>query len=734
MTKRVRIASLLLSLLALPGCGERGRGASRVPDGTPVVLISIDTLRADRLPAYGHAAVETPAIDRLVRDSVLFARVYSHVPLTLPSHASILTGLLPPSHGVRNNAGYRLDGERLPGLPRALSEMGYATGAAVSSFVLRRSTGLAASFDFYDDDVDVSTGVGLGGLERSGEKTLERALPWLRSVAERPFFLLFHIFEPHAPYEPPEPFASRYRDPYDGEVAASDRVVAGLLEELDRLRLYDRALIVLLSDHGEGLGDHGEQEHGLLLYREALWVPLMIKLPGSERGGTRVEATAQLCDLFPTLLSLLGQDPPRGLPGRPLLDPGFPAEPDRTVYSETLYPRIHFGWSDLASMLSWPHHYIEGPDPELYDLERDPAERANLLEREPSVRRALATALAGIDRAAEPPGAVDAETREKLASLGYVGGAAPADGGELPDPKAQLPVLEELRAAMRRFGDEDYAGAAVAFREIVSRNPGMLDAWSHLGTSLERAGRDDEAIEAYRAGIESCGGCNLLALPLARLYLRSGRLDEAESHAELGVDSDPPTAYGLLAEVARRREALDEAERLARRSLELNDRRPGPMMTLADVLLARGRHREALDWAERARREYEAHEKRDPRLIQGLHFVLGQAHAHLGNGPEAERAFLAEIRLFPEEVAPYTHLAVLYALIGETGRAESVLHRLIEVRPTPQAYAEAVKTWRALGNEVAASRLLRDGRRAHPDAPELRGLDSPVSEAAPGPS
>jgi arylsulfatase A-like enzyme/Flp pilus assembly protein TadD len=720
-----RIIALLL--LALCGCGGSRTASPRVAEGTPVLLISIDTLRSDRLPAYGYGGVQTPAIDRLARDGVLFERVFSHVPLTLPSHASILTGLLPPDHGVRNNSGYTLSAEKLSSLPGTLSELGYATGGTVSSFVLRRSTGIAAGFDFYDDDVDLATGVGLGGLERSGDKTLERALSWLRTVADRPFFLFFHIFEPHAPYEPPEPFASRYGDPYDGEVAAADRVVGELLAELDRLQLYDRALIILLSDHGEGLGDHGEREHGLLLYREALQVPLLIKLPGAERGGSRVAETAQLVDLFPTLLSLLGQEIPRELPGRPLLAPRDSAEGERTVYSETLYPRIHFGWSELASMVRWPYHYIEGPDPELYELEADPGERHDRIDEEPAARRALAVALAGIDRTAQPPGAVDAETREKLASLGYVGGAMPQAGGELPDPKGQLHVLEELRAAMRKFAEEDYGGAAEAFREIVSLYPGMLDAWNHLGTALERDGREEEAIEAYREGLRICGGCNLLALPVARLYLRAGRLEEARGHAELGLEADPPTAYGLLAEVARRRGELDEAESLARQALGLNPRRPGPMLTLADVLLARERFREALDWGERARQEFEARETRDPRLIQGLYFLIGQAHARLGDGPEAEQAFLTEIRLFPEEAAPYTHLAVLYALVGDAGRAGAVLQRLVEMAPTAHGYAEAVKTWRALGNGAAARDLLREGLARHPDAPELRSLARPSS-------
>ena len=303
----------LILLAPLLACATEDTAST---DGSPpIVIISIDTLRSDRLPVYGYGEVETPAIDALAQDSILFERAYTHVPLTLPAHASLFTGLLPGEHGVRDNAGYRLDTEGRPYLPRQLSELGYRTGGAVSSFVLRSATGLGRHFDVYDDRI-ISPGSELEA-ERDGASTLDSIRPWVRSASEQPFLLFLHLYEPHTPYRPPEPYASRYSSAYDGEIAAADRVVGDLIDELRKLGVYDRAAIVLLSDHGEGLGDHGEQEHGVLLYREVLQIPLLLKLPRSERAGTSIATPVALIDVAPTLLELAGGDP-RAFTARPV--------------------------------------------------------------------------------------------------------------------------------------------------------------------------------------------------------------------------------------------------------------------------------------------------------------------------------------------------------------------------------------------------------------------------------
>jgi len=300
-------ALALLLLFAAIGCRKSERPAIRY-SGAPVILISIDTLRADHLPAYGYKGVATPNIDKLRGDGILFTHAYSHVPLTLPSHVSILTGELPPDNGVRNNIGFPFDAAKHPTLPQLLKKQGYATGAAVSAYVLRGNTGLAAAFDAYDDDVAVTAGEALGKLRRPGPETEAAAERWIDTHVHEPFFYFLHLFEPHAPY-----------DSYDGQIAKADAIVGTFIEHLKAAGIYDRAIIVLLSDHGEGLGQHGEDEHGIFLYMEDIHVPLILKLPGNRQANSSVDAPAQLIDVFPTLANLTGAGAPAGK-GRSLLD------------------------------------------------------------------------------------------------------------------------------------------------------------------------------------------------------------------------------------------------------------------------------------------------------------------------------------------------------------------------------------------------------------------------------
>ncbi len=721
---------LALLLLALAACGrpdDAPRPAAEAPPGTPVVLISIDTLRADRLPAYGYDGVETPAIDALRGDSILYERAYSHIPLTLPAHSSLLTGLLPPDHWLRDNLGYTLDAGRIasgevPFLPAALRERGYATGAAVSSYVLRAKMGLDEGFDFYEDSIEFRTGTGLGGLQRPGRETLELARDWLRSAAAGPFFFFFHIYEPHTPYRPPEPFASRYASPYDGEVATADAVVGELLGELRRLGVYEESLIVLLSDHGEGLGDHGEDEHGVLLYTTTLQVPLMVKLPGARSAGASVAAPVQLIDVFPTVAGVLDLPLPAALTGSSLLAFLEGQPPARKIYAETFYPRLHFGWSELASVIDAEHHYIEGPDPELYDLAADPGETRNVLRERRRSYAEMRDALAEIDRTLAPPAEVDEESRQALAALGYVGSAAGEVEGPLADPKSRLDTLADLKAGFRYRSRDQHGQAIESFRRALEENPGMLDAWEAMARSLQKLGRRDQALAAYRKALEISGGSPHLAISAASLYFDLRRLDEAESHARLALASNPSFANGLLAQIALERDDLDEAERRARAALDEKHPRLGPTITLAAVLHARADYEAALEMVAATERTFAARENRDPQLIKGLHLQKGKILADLGRAAGAETAFRREIELFPGEVFAYSNLAILYALSDRPAEVSSVLRQMVEARPAADAYAEAVKTLRVLEDRAAATSLLRYALELYPEDDRLRNL------------
>jgi choline-sulfatase len=727
-------AALLFTLLlaAATGCARRSARAPSAPPGTPVVLISIDTLRADHLPVYGYRGVATPAIDGLRGDAVLFARAYTHTPLTLPSHTALLTGLLPAVTGVRDNVGYALDTARvasgdLPYLPLILKQHGYATGGAVSAYVLQGRTGLATGFDFYEDSIEFRTGTGLGGLQRPGTETLRLVLPWLRTAAappERPFFLFFHIYEPHTPYDPPEPYASRYPLKYDGEIATADAIVGQLLAELERLGAYDRAIVVLLSDHGEGLGDHGEDEHGVLLYNEAIHVPLLLKLPRGQLAGRAAGAPAALTDVAPTLLGLLGLPVPARMRGASLLGLDDRRQ-DRRVYSETFYPRLHFGWSDLASLVGRHYHYIEGPDPEIYDLDQDPRETRNLLRDQRRVYAGMRRELAGYDRRLAPPAAVDAETRSAMAALGYVGHASAAGGaggpGPLPDPKSHLDVLKDLRQGFAAMAHRDYRLAAATFERTLGGNPQMADAWEFLGRAREQLGDSRAALAAYGKALRLDPGSAPVAMAAASLYFDLGQLDQAEAHARLAAAGNPSFAHGLLAQIAMRRGKLEDAEREARAALD-KGRRIQPMITLAEVLHARHRHEEALDQVRQAERAYAERSARDPELIQGLELIRGKILADLGDAAGAEAAFQQEIQRFPADLRTYPNLAILYALTGRPAAARDTLQRMVTAHPSAAAYAEAVKALRVMSDPTDAAAVLRFALRKYPGDPSLATL------------
>ncbi len=619
-------AVLVAAALVGVGCapGESGR---RLPEGTPVVLISIDTLRSDRLPVYGYDRVDTPAIDGLRRDGILYRRAYTQVPLTLPSHVSLLTGLLPPEHGVRDNLGFTVNAGATPMLQHRLRAAGYATGGAVSAFVLRGATGVAAGFDRFDDDIELAAdghGPGIQAVQRPGGETLDAIVPWLRSVAGAPFFLFFHIFEPHTPYAPPPELAARYEDPYDGEVAAADAIVGRLLTELEALDAFDRALIILLADHGEGLGDHGEDEHGVFLYRSTLQVPLIIKLPGGDRAGEEVDEPVQLIDVVPTVVDALGLEPDDRLTGRSLLDPAGSPGDRRPIFAETMFPRLHFGWSDLGSVIVGRHQLIDAPSPELYDLIADQDQVDNLVRRQPDLEASLRTFLADYDRTPPEPAAVDPETRSNLQALGYIGEASITDDAALPDPKSRIGVLGEIRRAHRSFAAGDFETAATSFRSIVDAEPGIEDAWEYLALAEIALGRPEAAAETYRRALRAAPHSTKLAMRAAILFARLGRFDEAALQAERATTYDPAAAHGLLAQIAFRRGDLDAAEDEARAAIAVpGDLRPGGWLILADVVAVRGDPAAAADELDRALDEGLAEPELCARLAT-LRLELGQ--------------------------------------------------------------------------------------------------------------
>jgi arylsulfatase A-like enzyme/thioredoxin-like negative regulator of GroEL len=690
----------------------------------PVVLVSIDTLRADRLPIYGYGKGRTPVLDALAKEAVVFERAYSHAPQTLPSHASMFTGRLPFEHAVRDNLGFTL----APGAVTLASKYraaGRKTGAFVSAYVMRAETGIGQGFDTYDASFPPSTGDrSPAQVQRAGPDTLAAAEAWLRTLDSARFFLFFHIYEPHKPYRAPDRFGDL--ESYDGEVAFSDEVVGKLFAALKQRGWYDDATIVVLSDHGEGLGDHIEEEHGLFLYDEVVRVPWLVKLPANRSAGRRVSAPVQHIDLFPTLASLAALPPTPGLRGRDLSPVLFDAGgvlPPQGIYAEALYPRYHFGWSELLSLTDERFRYIKAPREELYDLERDPKERSNVVGDRAQAASALRSALDALvaGRDIDRPAAVSDEDRQRLAALGYVGTQSTATdarpGAARADPKDKAPLLRRYRQAVEALGTGRLAEGTALLRAILDEDPDMTDVWSQYAMALTRLQRFEDALDAYARVIRLQPDEPNGPLGAASVLLTLNRLNDARAHAQLAVGRAPGPAHQALAliEVAARRDA--EALRHAELAAAAEPGLPMPAFVRGTLAYNAQRYDEALRALTDARAGY-ARRSTQPR---DLNFMIGDALARLERYKEAEPFLREEARLYPEHVRARASLAMLYQSTGREALAGETLDALVREVPSLEAYDTTARVWRMFGRADRAAAVDADARRAKRPAPRGRG-------------
>ncbi len=717
---RGRPAPLLLLLtVSLVSCGGSER---TVPNAPSVLLITLDTTRADRLGCYGHVGAATPVLDRLAAEGALAEQAVSVSPMTLPSHASLLTGLYPPSHGVRENADFRLpDSART--LAEHLQEQGYRTAAAVASVVLASELGLAQGFEIYDevdrpsdDPVDGQGIVYRSILERDARQVTDSALEMLDRLQGGPFFVWVHYFDPHAGYEPPSPWRERFAaDPYDGEIAFMDSEIGRLLDGLDGRGLAADTLIVATADHGESLGEHGEDTHGIFLYEATTRVPLLLRFPGRIPPGSRIDGLVAGVDVAPTILDLLGQpplQPSEGVSFAPQLEGIAPGERE-PVYAESIYPERAYGWSPLYSLRDRSTRFVEAPEPELYDLTVDPAERDNLAAGRVEEVAAWRTRLAEIVASFETPAAsadhaMDAEALARLEALGYVsaGGPvrAPPSGA---DPKRMVGVHNRfLRAkAMVEAGRID-EGARL-LEEVLSDDPDNPRALGLSGTILFARGERERGLSRLERAAETAPGVIEIQRNLANALHAAGRLADAERafRALLALEPDSVDAHYALANVLFARGDGAAAIAEYREAIRLGPDRPRvrvalgrTLATVGDLVSAEQQYREALDldpglavaWnelgilIERAGRHSEAlaHYARaldlDPRLAGAL-FNHAKLSAMLG---ELETAFEETRRLvdwYPDYAAGWLLLARLHEVRGEPGAAREALHRVLRL-------------------------------------------------------
>jgi arylsulfatase A-like enzyme/Tfp pilus assembly protein PilF len=662
---------LVLVMLLFTAAAPMAAAASR-PN---LLLISIDTLRADYLSCNGSTRVETPHLDALARGGVNFTRARAAVPLTLPSHASILTGAYPPTHSVRDNAAYRLPEASLT-LAEVLQESGYRTAAFVASFVLDRRFGLAQGFEHYDDRTwsDISMLENLEA-ERSGEAVFNTFRLWLAEQGGvAPFFAWIHLYDPHAPYSPPEPFLSRYpRDPYAGEVAYTDHVVDLILDELRSRRPSERTLVAVVGDHGEGLGEHQESTHSLLIYNSTLHVPLLLHAPGLLPAGTSVDSLVRTIDLAPTLLDYLGEATQfgEGLSLRGLIERAGGSASQRPglelmAYSESLYPRLHLGWSELRGLEVGRYRIILAPEPELYDLAQDPGETVNLAKSQRDLFRQLrqrleelSTGFPGEEETADP-GPLDPQTEARLRSLGYLGGSRAPTVTPSADPKHRMETWGRVQLALAQFDQRDYDDATATLEVILATEKDIPLLYNYLGSSYMRLEEWAKAERIYQGALSRGFESASLRVDLGLIYLQRGDSARAEREftAALEIDELSVAAHYRLGDLHRAARRHRQAAEHYRRALAINSDYVYAWNGLGMALAAGGKDQDALEAFQKA-------VGLAPRGAEGFFNFAVQLErmGHAGQALTAYERFLAMSEQDP-------HLA------AQRGRAAEALLRL----------------------------------------------------------
>jgi arylsulfatase A-like enzyme/Flp pilus assembly protein TadD len=698
-----------------------------------VVLISVDTLRPDRLGCYGYRGRTSPNIDALSRDGITFEDAMASAPLTLPSHASMLTGLYPLSHGVRDNGAFSLP-TGVTSLAEVLNEAGYTTGGFIGAFVLDSRFGLDQGFDVYDDDMKGGRQLSaFGYVERTADEVTRAAAGWIDS-AEEPFFAFVHYYDPHTPYEAPEEFRKRHmRSPYDAEIAFTDREVGMLLDALAERGLTERTLIVFVSDHGEGLGEHGESTHGYLVYEPTLRVPFIIRLPEKSdladivSPGERISVPARLIDLMPTVLDILGLAPPE-MDGRSLL-PALRGESVPPVFSyfETFYPYFAYRWSPLRGVRFNEWKYILGPEEELYNLKDDRAEAVNLApeerDRTTELNRALMDVLR-LEAEASENVQMSAEEIRRLSALGYVSRShselPPPDDLSGASPAEMIRYIEKLMApGEEAFNRGNMKEALEKFTELARLDPGNPEAHLHRGRTLMEMGDYTAAKEAYNTALRVDSTSSTAYFHLGNIAQSRGMLEDALFHYEEALRLMPgsPEALANIGSILIEKGLVDSAIVVLESALVVDPANVTALVNLGISYVRMGLPQRALSYFHGALAVDEANVKalsncgtiyvglENPDSV--LHYFrlasqadpdnpqllvnLGGAYRQTGDLSEAGRSYERALELAPHYTLALYGLAAVRVGEGRLEEARVLLRKAIEVDPDFKPAAAALE-------------------------------------------
>jgi arylsulfatase A-like enzyme/tetratricopeptide (TPR) repeat protein len=690
------VIAIVLAIAILRGVNNSVPSADLGPRefdlrGANVLLITLDTTRADRIGAYGYAAAETPNLDRLAEEGALFEQTVTPTAFTLPSHSSIMTGLYPPFHGVRLNGGSALADVQTT-LAERLTGAGYRCGAVVGAFVIDGRWGLNQGFEHYDDDFEMAPDqrLDLAGVQRPGDRVVDLGLEWLEEGDDgRPFFAWLHFYDAHIPYEPPEPYATHFAGRgrsglYDGEIAYVDFQVGRVFDWLAARGLTETTIVVVVGDHGESLGDHGEKEHGYYIYGATVRVPLIIKAPGSGLRGVRVQQLVRTIDVLPTILDLTDVDPPQPLHGAslvPLMRDPAGGEP-RLAYSESMSVHLQYGWSALYGLRTSNEKFIDAPRAELYDLARDPSETDNEFARRPERAQELRDRLARL-RAEIEVGApetqeanLDQETLGMLAALGYVGGATAApEGTNLADPKDKLHLFESVGYASHLITGEDYEGAAEVLEIVLGEDPEIPQAKLMLATVFRQLGRNEDAKAILDPYLRDNPDNTVALVTMAGILSDEDRMDEVLALAKrvLAVDDRNTQAWELVAGVYMKANDHRQALSALEKAVEIQPKLTRPRLNLAVAYMGLGR----LDQAEPELDQIIADHPKFPLA----HYHLGLLYEEQGRLAEARAAYAEEVELYPSSVLARFNLGNLLFRLGDAEAAEREMRVLITEAP-----------------------------------------------------
>lgn len=677
--RRSKLGLILAAFVIIGGAaglwylGSFGRSSVKKDGRLNVLLITMDTTRADRLGAYGYGKGKTPSLDSLAQKGVRFENAYCQVPLTLPSHCSIMTGTYPVYHNVHNNGSYVLGPEQLT-LAEVLKEKGLKTSAFVASFSVDSRFGLNKGFEVYDDDFQPGLPFKPVNSERKAEQVFKVFAPWLDKNAGAQFFCWVHFFDPHLPYQPPSPYKEQFADnPYDGEIAYMDSYIGKIVEKLRDVHILDRTLIVLAGDHGEAFGEKVETGHGVFLYEGTMRVPLILYAEDHLPQGKVVKGRVRLIDIMPTILDMLNVPRPAPNQGMSLVPyvQGRKTN-DLESYIETYYPRENYGWSELIGLVDRDWKFIRAPKPELYNLKADPKEVQNAFPSEPKLAAEMGRRLEElIKKSAGAKGAVPraltVEEQERLRSLGYATFAGTPAKSSYPDPKDEVDLLQLMQKAEAYELEKNYAAAAHIYEKLLPLVPDSPASYVNLALSQARQQKFDEAIQTLKKGAERIPNSEILLPRLGHTYLVTGRLKEAF-------------------------ETMSRVLRINPRNVDALTVSAGVMETLGNKEGARGFYEKAL--AVEPESKY-------------LRMSYASNLASSGKIKEAIDVYRRLAQDEPGDAAVFQDLGLAYGLSGDYGKAIESLKQAVALRPTPTVYYNLAVACAKNGEIAEAVRYLR---------------------------